>query len=221
ANLSAGWLLDWLPASTIIGMLLVSALATALAALLVSKVQTPDRQQAPPAANAEPCRSDLLVLTIAGAALVQASHAAVYGFSSLHWHQLGFSGATTGGLWAAGIAGETLFFCFVGYIIRSPVAAAGLLAMSAAVAALRWTGMSFEPDIAGLTALQLAHGVSFGATHLCSVFLLARLAPSTRQAQAQAWLAACWAGAMALLTSLSGALYASWGESIYLLMAAT
>jgi PPP family 3-phenylpropionic acid transporter len=177
--------------------------------------------QAPLLGRAEPCRPDLLGLTIAGAALVQASHAAVYGFSSLHWQQLGYSGAATGGLWAAGIAGEALFFCFVGYLIRGPAAAAGMLAMSAAVAALRWIGMAFDPDMAGLIVLQLAHGVTFGATHLCSVFLLARFAPPNRQAQAQAWLAAGWAGAMALLTSLSGALYASWGENVYLLMTAT
>lgn len=221
ANISAGWLLDWLPASSIIGMLLVSALATALAALLVSRTATPERPQAPTEGIAGPGRPDLLALTIAGAALVQASHAAIYGFSSLHWQQIGFSGAATGALWASGIAGEMLFFCFVGYMIRGPVGAAGLLVASAAVAALRWTGMAFDPNFAGLIVLQLAHGVSFGATHLCSVFLLARFAPPTLQAQAQTWLAAGWAGAMALLTSLAGALYTTWGEGVYLLMAAT
>ena len=42
ANLSAGWPLDWLPISSIIGMLLLSALATALAAVVVAHVRFPD-----------------------------------------------------------------------------------------------------------------------------------------------------------------------------------
>ena len=80
--------------------------------------------------------------------------------------------------------------------------------------------MAQEPGLATLVILQLTHGMTFGATHLASIFLLARLAPDSMQARAQAWLAGCWAGGMAVLTTLCGWLYEAWGEQIYLVMAA-
>ncbi|RDJ24051.1 MFS transporter [Bosea caraganae] len=220
ASLSAGWLLDWLPASSIIGMLLLSALATALAAIVVARMRMPEA----PAVSGETTvgrgRPHLLVLTIAGAALVQASHAAVYGFSTLHWQSLGISGGTMGSLWAAGIVSEITVFSLLGHVVRGPAGAAALLAISGVVATLRWAGMAADPDIAFVVLLQLMHGLTFGATHLSSVFLLAKFAPRGMLAQAQAWLAAGWAGAMAALTALAGYLYGSWGEHIYGLMAA-
>ena len=94
------------------------------------------------------------------------------------------------------------------------MAAGGLAAIA------RWLGMASDPSLPLLAALQLGHGLSFGATHLGSVFLLVRLVDDRRSAQAQGWLAAAWALAMALLTNLSGQLSAAWGQAIYLPMAA-
>lgn len=219
ANLSAGWMLDWLPISSIIGMLLLSALATALATVAAATIRLPERSAAPHERAGLVERPHLLILTIAGAALVQASHAAVYGFSTLHWQSLGISGGTMGSLWAAGIASEITFFSLLGYVIRGSAGAGVLLAASGAVATLRWAGMALDPDIAFVVLLQLTHGLTFGATHLGSIFLLAKFAPRSMLAQAQAWLAAGWAGVMAALTTLAGYLYGSWGEHVYGLMA--
>lgn len=220
ANLSAGWVLDWLPAASIIAMLLLSALVTALAAVAVAVVRIPER----PATLMRPTgkleRPRLLVLTIAGASLVQASHAAVYGFSTLHWQSLGISGGIIGCLWAAGVVSEMIFFSLLGYVVRGAPGAAALLVASGAIATMRWAGMACDPEIAFLVLLQFTHGLTFGATHLSSIFLLARFAPEGMLAQAQAWLAAGWAGLMAALTTLAGYLYGSWGEQVYGLMAA-
>lgn len=221
ANLSAGWMLDWLPVASILGMLLLSALATALATAAVALVRLPESSPARVEAIGTLARPHLLVLTIAGAALVQASHAAVYAFSTLHWQKLGISGGAMGGLWSAGILSEIALFSLVGYFVRGSAGAAALLAASGVVATLRWIGMAVDPDIAFIVLLQLTHGLTFGATHLSSVFLLAKLAPRRMLAQAQAWLAASWAGLMAALTALTGFLYESWGEHVYGLMAAT
>lgn len=220
ANLSAGWMLDWLPASSIIGMLILSASATALAALAVALVRMPEASTDPVAAVGKLQQPHLLVLTIAGASLVQASHAAVYGFSTLHWQSLGLSGGAMGSLWAAGIVSEMTFFSLLGYVVRGSAGAAALLVASAAVATMRWAGMALDPGLGFLVLLQFSHGLTFGATHLSSVFLLARFAPEGMMAQAQAWLTAGWAGIMAALTMLAGYLYGSWGEQVYALMAA-
>ncbi len=219
ANLSVGWMLDWLPAASSIGMLLLSALVTALAAIAVAVVRVPERAVTPMQPVGKLERPHLLVLAIAGASLVQASHAAVYGFSTLHWQSLGISGGAMGSLWAAGIVSEITFFSLLGYVVRGSAGAAALLAASAAIATLRWAGMAQDPQIGFLVLLQFTHGLTFGATHLSSVFLLARIAPAGMLAQAQAWLAASWAGIMAVLTTLAGYLYGEWGEHVYCLMA--
>lgn len=220
ANLSAGWLLDWLPASSIIAMLALSASATALAAIAVARMHVPAASAVSAETTAGRGRPYLLALTIVSAALVQASHAAIYGFSTLHWQSLGISGGAMGCLWAAGIISEIMIFGVLGRAARGPAGAAVLLAISAAAATLRWAAMALDPDISVLILLQLTHGLTFGATHLSSVFLLAGFAPRGMLAQAQAWLAAGWAGAMAVLTALAGYVYDSWGEQIYGLMAA-
>ena len=222
ANLTAGLMLDWLPASSIIGMLFVSAVVTALAATTVARMRLPQPETAADVGTGEQTgQPHLLVLTIAGAALVQASHAAIYGFSTMHWQSLGFSGGAMGGLWAAGVLSEITFFGLVGHAARSPAGAATLLAASAAVAILRWVGMAAGLDLAFIFLLQMLHGLTFGATHLTSIFLLAKFAPARILTQVQAWLAASWAGLMAVLTTLAGFLYDQWGEYIYNLMAAT
>ena len=161
-----------------------------------------------------------LACAIVGAALVQASHAAFYGFGALHWQAAGMSGPTMGGLWSLGVLSEVVLFAFLGYRLNGPGSATGLLAAAAVTTVLRWAVMARDPDLPALICLQLTHGVTFGVTHLASIFLVARLAPGRMQASVQAWLAASWAGLMAVLTTLSGWLYESWGERIYLVMAA-
>jgi PPP family 3-phenylpropionic acid transporter len=125
-----------------------------------------------------------------------------------------------GGLWALGILSEVALFACLGYWMKGTASAAGLLVAAAAVAILRWAAMSQDPGLHMLVLLQLTHGMTFGATHLASIFLLARLAPGRMLARAQTWLAGCWAGVMAMLTALCGGLYEAWGEQIYLVMAA-
>lgn len=218
ANLAAGWSLEWFSTDAIVVLLLVSASLTAVAA--ASCVTTaPNRPRDAAQSAVWPAHPLLLVGTIAGAALVQASHAAFYGFGSLHWQAAGTSGPAMGGLWALGVLSEVAVFSCLGYRMSGAAGAVGLLVIAAAAAVLRWTAMSWDPGLGALIGLQLTQGLTFAATHLASIFLLARLAPGRMQARAQAWLAGGWAGVMAVLTTLSGQLYESWGEQIYLVMA--
>jgi PPP family 3-phenylpropionic acid transporter len=162
----------------------------------------------------------VLAAAVAGPALIQASHAAVYAFSTLHWQGQGLSSPVVGALWATGIIGEVTVFAIAGRLAVGERGALALLAAGGLAAIARWLGMASDPSLPLLVALQLGHGLSFGATHLGSVFLLMRLVDDRRSAQAQGWLAAVWALAMAILTNLSGQLSATWGQAIYLPMAA-
>ena len=217
ASLSAGWMLTLLPVSFVIVLLTASAFATALAATAL-----PAGEGGPEAKAREPHRLShpwLVGATICGAALVQASHAAVYAFSTIHWQEQGLGGATLGALWAVGIVSEVALFAFAGRYVVGLRGWLALLLAGGIIATLRWIGMATDPALPLVVLLQAAHGFSFGATHLGSIFLLARLSPLGMRTQVQGWLAAGWAGSMAVLTSVTGRLYPSWGEGVYLLMA--
>ena len=62
-------------------------------------------------------------------------------------------------------------------------------------------------------------GLSFAATHMGSMYLIFELAPHAIRARAQGWLAAAVAGVSAATVTLSGPLYAGFGEVAYLAMA--
>lgn len=104
--------------------------------------------------------------------------------------------------------------------MHGQASAAAVLAAGGVAATLRRVGLAVDPGNAFVLVLGPTHGVTFGATHLSSVFLLANLAPRWTLAQAQSWLAMGWAGAMAALTALAGYVYGSSGDQIYSPMAA-
>jgi PPP family 3-phenylpropionic acid transporter len=225
ASLGGGLVLDHLTSSAILVMLIASSAAVATAAWVVrERALPPEPAHAASRPKSVPATATgsvgLVLLTVGGAALVQASHAVLYAFSSLHWERSGLSGLSIGALWATGVLAEIALFAGAGLRLSRVPGGVALVLAGGVAATLRWLGMAADPTVAALVALQALHGLSFGATHLGSIFLLHRLAPPGFQAQAQGWLAALWAASMAVLTSLAGWLYPSWGQQTYLGMAA-
>lgn len=162
----------------------------------------------------------LLTVVIAAAAAIQASHALVNTFGSLHWAREGHSSAFIGAAWALGVVCETALFAFVGRWVAGADRAAGLLALGGATAILRWTAMASDPAAPLLALAQACHGFTFAATHTGSMLLIFELAPHAMRARAQGWLTAAIAGVSALVVVASAPLYASLGEQAYLAMAA-
>jgi PPP family 3-phenylpropionic acid transporter len=79
--------------------------------------------------------------------------------------------------------------------------------------------MAFDPPAVLLTPLQCLHGLSFGATHLGAVLLIARAAPVGLAATAQGLLATAIGLAMALALVTSGFLRPELGHLSYVAMA--
>jgi MFS transporter, PPP family, 3-phenylpropionic acid transporter len=79
--------------------------------------------------------------------------------------------------------------------------------------------MAFDPPPAALPWLQLLHGLSFGATHLGALTFVAHHAPHGQSATAQGYLAIALGLMMAVMTSVSGLLYAAFGTFAYAAMA--
>ncbi len=110
ANLAGGALLGALGGQVAVPLLLTGlALLAATVALSAGERAAP-RERAPERVGPPPRLPRKLWLTIGAAALIQASHAAIYAFASLSWAAHGVSAPWIGALWAIGVAAEIALF---------------------------------------------------------------------------------------------------------------
>lgn len=157
-------------------------------------------------------------LAVGAAACVNATHAAVYAFSSLHWRSIGFNGEAVGWLWAVAVLAEIAVFLVGGSIAASGLIGLRWIAIAAVAAVLRFAAMSVDPGLAITAVLQLLHGITFGCMHLGTLAALSALSPEARRAAAQGRLVAVSALVMGLATVLSGYLYRLFGPGVFLAM---
>ncbi len=160
------------------------------------------------------------LLFLAAASLVQCSHAAFYGFATLHWRAAGLGEGTIGLLWAEGVVVEIVLFAFAGAVVRR-VGIVPLLGLGAAAGVLRWLVTGLTTELWALALVQLLHAATFGCTHLAAMAFLQRAVPDTVSAGAQALYSAIAMGAVLALTMMAaGALYAAVAGQVFLAMAA-
>jgi PPP family 3-phenylpropionic acid transporter len=161
-------------------------------------------------------RTHAFMAVLIGAALIQGSHSAYYLFSAISWQAAGMSSATVSLMWSLCVAVEIAFFAASPRLGLSPAA---LLAIGGAGAVLRWLIMTQEPGLAVLSFAQALHALSFGATHLGVMGLLARLVPGRIMANAQGYVATA-SGIVTASTGIAcGWVFAGVGQAIYYGMA--
>lgn len=100
--------------------------------------------------------------------LLQSSHAAYYGFSSIYWNEVGYSDTTIGLLWALSIAAEVIVFTF-SYVLFRHWQASGLLLLAASCAVIRWGLMASFTALPILIVSQLLHSGTFTVCHLAAM----------------------------------------------------
>lgn len=161
-------------------------------------------------------RAFLWLLLAVGA--IQSAHAVFYIFGVLHWRKQGISPVTASTLWMVGVVTEIALFAFSGAVVKV-VGAAGLIALGAGASLVRWFLMSMDPGLVLLYPLQALHGLTYGATHLGAVHLIAAIVPAAQAGTAQALYSSATSGiAMALATLLAGWLFPAYGGGAYLAM---
>jgi PPP family 3-phenylpropionic acid transporter len=216
-TLGAGLLLDMMAAENLIWLLAAAMVVTAAAACALAPLPPRLVETGGTATSARALlRVPALVLGVAAASLIQASHAVYYGFSALEWNAAGLGGGTIGALWSIGVIAEIVLFALSERFAAAPTT---LLAIGATGAVLRWAAMALNPPLVLLWAVQGLHALSFGATHLGSMALLTRAAPAALGATVQAYFAVALALVMAGVMGVSGVLYARWGGYAYVAMA--
>ncbi|MCY4547759.1 MAG: MFS transporter [Defluviicoccus sp.] len=191
---------------------------TVLAALAMPETgSSPARRRVPVAALLSDPRMIVFLVT---ASLIQASHAAAYGFATLAWRASGIDDDVIGLLWAEGVLAEIVLFALGGGL-AARLGPARLLAIGAAAGIVRWVGLAVEPGLGWLVVLQALHALTFGAAHLGAMLYLVRAIPPEHSASAQALYSGAAMGlVMGGATILAGALYDDVGAGAFYAMAA-
>ncbi|MBB5759716.1 PPP family 3-phenylpropionic acid transporter [Methylorubrum rhodinum] len=221
ANLAGGALLGWLGGQVAVPLLLTGLALIAATVALAAGERAAPRERPPERIGPPPRLPRRLWLTIGAAALIQASHAAIYAFGSLSWAAHGVSAPWIGALWAIGVAAEIALFAGLARLParwRSPFR---LLALGGIAALVRAVGLSVaEGDLAWLVPLQMLHALTFGATHLGAMNAVSAFAPDGARGRAQGTVGASTALVSALATLACGPVYGVLGGGATFLMMA-
>jgi MFS transporter, PPP family, 3-phenylpropionic acid transporter len=220
ANLGGGLLLARLGARDLIWAMVAALALNAGAALALDPLA---RAAAEPSesrrAGHSLWRSPAFIAVVLAASLIQASHAVLYGFATLHWSGRGIGGPAIGMLWALAVVVEIGLFARSARVVGA-FGAIGLIVLGGTGGAIRWTAMAFDPPTAALPLLQCLHALSFAATHLGTMHFLAQAADARRGATAQGDFVAVQGIVFAGAMGLSGVLVTAYGSLAYGAMAA-
>jgi PPP family 3-phenylpropionic acid transporter len=226
ASFAGGWVLERLGSGSAIWLIVAGAALTTMAAHgleppiglgRLKAATSPPRLELAGALGLLGSRTFLLFLLAAGA--VQAAHAVLYTFGTLHWRALGLTTAWCGALWAISIAVEVGLFAYSRAVVAR-IGALELVALGSGAAVLRWLLMGLDPPLALLVPLQMLHGVTYGAAHLGAIHFMARAVPESQAGTAQALYASVTGGiGMGGAMLVAGPLYAGFGGRAYWAMA--
>jgi PPP family 3-phenylpropionic acid transporter len=209
--------------STVIWLGAVCLLAASMATILV-----PAFPAGPRAADAGSARVPWRVLfrrrafvrVVVIAALVHGSHAMYDSFAVIRWTDVGIAPATTALLWSESVAAEVLVFLFLGPRLLRVLSPAGALAVSAVSGFVRFGVMAQTADVTALALVQPLHGFTFALLHLACMRVIADTVPRDLAGTAQAVYGLVGVGgATAVLTVVSGWLFARFGPSGFWVMA--
>jgi PPP family 3-phenylpropionic acid transporter len=217
-TLIAGALTPLLGAADIIWIIVAAYFGCCLLTPRLLPLGLPEPNKVSPHPETAHLPAAVMILAVAAASCLQASHAFYYAFSALEWRAGGISSLSIGLLWSFGVVAEIALFAasarFPAWIAPTHLLIAGALG-----GVVRWTAMAFDPSAILLTPLQGLHALSFGATHLGAVLLIARAAPLGLAATAQGLLATAIGLTTALALLASGFLRPDWGNASYAAMA--
>jgi PPP family 3-phenylpropionic acid transporter len=158
-------------------------------------------------------------LFITAVGVGQASHAMLYSFGPVHWHDLGFDKFTIGCFWAISIAAEVLLFGFSQNLVNR-FGAINLIIIGISGGAFRWLVMANDFGLSITFGTQALHAVSFAMLHLGAMHYIRLNVPDGLRNSAQGLYAAVSGGvAMSAVMGLTGLLYEHLHGGTYLAMA--
>jgi PPP family 3-phenylpropionic acid transporter len=143
---------------------------------------------------------------------MSAAHGAFYVFYSIHLAGHGYSKTEIGGLWSLGVVAEIVVFMLMARLsLRFSLRDILLASFAAAVLRFLLMGWGVE-SVTVMVAVQLMHGLTFGAYHASAIAAVNEWFPGRAQARGQALYSSLSFGAGGLLGALiSGWTWDDWG----------
>ncbi len=153
--------------------------------------------------------------------LLQLSHGPYYVFYSIYLSEFHYSAASTGWLWALGVAAEVLLFLVMHVFLRH-FRLRSILLLSLYLTFCRWLMIAWGVQTFWLLiAAQVLHAISFGASHIAAIHLVHHYFGGRHQGKGQALYSSISFGLGAMLGSLlSGFYWDRYGGSIIFTVAA-
>jgi len=221
ANIGGGYLVVSGPSDPVLLWIAAATLLTGVVALSLPGMAEggEEAKRQPTKEKADIFRKPWFWMLIATAGVLQGTHAAFYGFSTLYWTSVGLDTSVIGILWSLGVAAEVVLFLAAARL-ATRISPYSLLILAAAAGIIRWSLFPFAQDVLTIAALQVLHGLTFGAAHLGLIAIMGRIVPSDWAGTGQGFLST-FAGVMtAAGMALSGPLYALAPAYAFWLMAA-
>ncbi|MDH5356660.1 MAG: MFS transporter, partial [Gammaproteobacteria bacterium] len=167
---------------------ILTLLTVAAALMLMAAILLPNQRSLPRQSHRS-ATMDLLankrfVILLITAAMLQSSHAGLYGFATIHWLDAEISERTVGLLWAEGVLAEVLFFSQGRRILKwFPIHR--ILLIAAIAGLVRWSVLGMTTNLAFLIMVQTLHALTFAGTHLATVSYISKNIDSSHSATAQ------------------------------------
>ncbi len=223
-TLLSGWAVSAFDLDVIVWLQALLLGAATLAATLVPELihnRTADEVRAPVRGVLILLRLPLFRNLVLVAAFILGSHAMHDTFTVIRWRTAGISPVTASMLWSESVAAEVFVFFIIGPALIRRLTPAGAIATAALAGMLRWTVMAQTTDVIALALVQPLHGITFALLHLACMRLIACTVPQGLEGTAQAIYGTVGIGAAtAVLTLVSGGLYARLGAQGFWVMAA-
>lgn len=215
ANFLAGWVLDASGSELLVIFIVASVAATALAALGLPRDAARELPTASRSYWSMPALQVMLAhpavaLALAASAFGQAAHAMVYAFGTIHWSAYGLSGLEIGAAWGIGVVAEVLLFALAEKI-GGRRAAEYLILIGVMTGVVRWGLAPLAEDLMSILVLQILHGITFGATHLGAMRVIADRLPHDHAGGVLGIYTAVSGLSMSGAFAISGPLYQTYG----------
>lgn len=170
------------------------------------------------AATASSLRQPHLLVLFIGVAIQQSSHAVLYTFASIYWHDLGFTGTEIAILWSGGVAAEVTVF-FLSKRLSRRLSAWTMIRFGAAMCVCRWLMFPMHWGFFGFFLLQCFHSCSYAFVHIGVQRRIVASVRETQESSAQGAYFFYNGMFMGLMTITAGYLYSWLGLASYYVMA--
>jgi MFS transporter, PPP family, 3-phenylpropionic acid transporter len=183
ASVAGGWYLQGRASDDVLWLMVGGTVLLVIATMLMPDLRTEPRGRNRPAIL-DVLKSPNFLLFVATAALLQSSHAGLYGFASRHWIDAGLDENTVGLLWAEGVIAEVIIFSAGGFLVAK-LGPARMLMLAGLAGLVRWGVLSQTTELPVLIAIQALHGLTFSGTHIAAFAFIMQNVPEEQSASAQ------------------------------------